>query len=86
MQNTYTAHVLTLEDQLVHIGRLNPEAVRSTWADLALELLYFTNDDEERYSIQAQPLLLRNLIIQAADPPWGYTVFSSGITNCRASI
>jgi len=49
------------------------------WADLAFELLYLTNDDEERHSIQAHPSLLRNLTIQAADPPLGYFVYSSGI-------
>ena len=60
------------------VGRINSEAVRGQWASLALELLYLTNDDEERYSIQAHPVLLRNLTIQAADPPLGYPVFASG--------
>ena len=41
------------------------------------ELLYLTNDDEERYSIQAEERLLRNLTVQAADPPLGYFIFSS---------
>ena len=30
------------------------------WASLALELLYLTNDDDERYSIQAEERILRN--------------------------
>ncbi len=34
------------------MGRLNRELVRSLWASLSLELLYLTNDDDERYSIQ----------------------------------
>ena len=63
------------------VGRLNGECVRGQWASLALELLYFTNDDEERYSIQAHPTLLRNLTIQAADPPLGYPVYSSGAVS-----
>ena len=59
-------------------GRLNAETVRSEWADLELELLYMTNDDDERYSIQAHPLMLRNVTVQAADTPLGYHIFSSG--------
>lgn len=73
----YTARVLVLQELLVHVGKLNAEAVRGQWANLSWELLYATNDDEERYSIQAHPLLLRNLTVQAADPPLGYPIFSS---------
>ncbi|XP_061285030.1 pecanex-like protein 4 isoform X2 [Bos javanicus] len=73
----YTGRVLTLQELLIHVGKLNAEAVRGQWANLSWELLYATNDDEERYSIQAHPLLLRNLTIQAADPPLGYPIYSS---------
>nr|XP_004649291.2 pecanex-like protein 4 [Jaculus jaculus]XP_045010349.1 pecanex-like protein 4 [Jaculus jaculus]XP_045010350.1 pecanex-like protein 4 [Jaculus jaculus] len=73
----YTGRVLTLQELMVHVGKLNAEAVRGQWANLSWELLYATNDDEERYSIQAHPLLLRNLTVQAADPPLGYPIFSS---------
>ncbi|XP_009074281.1 PREDICTED: pecanex-like protein 4 [Acanthisitta chloris] len=72
----YTGRVLTLQEFLVQVGKLNAEAVRGQWANLSWELLYATNDDEERYSIQAHPVLLRNLTVQAADPPLGYPVFS----------
>lgn len=47
--------------------KLNANSVRSVWASLALELLYATNDDDERYSTQAHPTMLRNIIIQTAD-------------------
>ncbi|KFZ47512.1 Pecanex-like 4, partial [Antrostomus carolinensis] len=73
----YTGRVLTLQELLVQVGKLNDEAVRGQWANLSWELLYATNDDEERYSIQAHPVLLRNLTVQAADPPLGYPVYSS---------
>ncbi|XFG04139.1 hypothetical protein AB1E19_007763 [Capra hircus] len=73
----YTGRVLTLQELLIHVGKLNAEAVRGQWANLSWELLYATNDDEERYSIQAHPLLLRNLTVQAADPPLGYPIYSS---------
>lgn len=77
LQNTYNSRTLTLQSMDVSIGRLNPEVVRGQWANLALELLYMTNDDEERYSIQAHPVVLRNLTVQAADPPLGYPIYSS---------
>lgn len=80
-KGTYTSRVLTKQEIMAPIGRLNGECVRGQWASLALELLYFTNDDEERYSIQAHPTLLRNLTIQAADPPLGYPVYSSGAVS-----
>ncbi|XP_060030853.1 pecanex-like protein 4 isoform X2 [Erinaceus europaeus] len=73
----YTGRVLTLQELLIQLGKLNAEAVRGQWANLAWELLYATNDDEERYSIQAHPLLLRNLTVQAAEPPLGYPIYSS---------
>ncbi|WAR18991.1 PCX4-like protein [Mya arenaria] len=76
-QNTYSSRTLTLQSMQVSIGRLNPEVVRGQWANLGLELLYMTNDDEERYSIQAHPVILRNLTVQAADPPLGYPIYSS---------
>lgn len=77
LQGTYTGRVLSLQEQLVHVGRLNGEGVRGQWANLSWELLYATNDDEERYSIQAHPFMLRNLTVQAADPPLGYPIYSS---------
>ncbi|XP_059178435.1 pecanex-like protein 4 isoform X2 [Physella acuta] len=76
-QGMYTSRTLSLQEVLVHIGRVNRESVMGQWANLNLELLYMTNDDEERYSIQAQPALLRNLTVQAADPPLGYPIYSS---------
>ncbi len=80
-QNVYTARVLTLQDQVIHIGELNPVGVASVWADLSLELYFLTNDDEERYSIQAHTGILRNLTIQTADPPLGYSVYAAGLLN-----
>nr|XP_015825538.2 pecanex-like protein 4 [Nothobranchius furzeri]XP_015825539.2 pecanex-like protein 4 [Nothobranchius furzeri] len=74
---TYTGRVLSLQEQLIQVGRLNGEGVRGQWANLSWELLYATNDDEERYSIQAHPFMLRNLTVQAADPPLGYPIYSS---------
>jgi hypothetical protein len=69
--------MLTLRDCPVNIGRLNAEVVKGLWASLSLELLYFTNDDDERYSIQAEERLLRNLTVEVADPPLGYSIYAS---------
>ncbi|KAK3867388.1 hypothetical protein Pcinc_027147 [Petrolisthes cinctipes] len=77
VKGVHTSHLLSLGDAGVWVGRLGGEAVRGLWASLVAELLYLTNDDDERYSIQAHPVLLRNLTIQAADPPLGYPIFSS---------
>ncbi|XP_050739009.1 pecanex-like protein 4 [Eriocheir sinensis] len=77
VKGVYTSHLLTLGEAEVRVGRLGGETVRALWASLVAELLYLTNDDDERYSIQAHPGLLRNLTIQAADPPLGYPIFSS---------
>ncbi|KAB7497821.1 Pecanex-like protein 4, partial [Armadillidium nasatum] len=77
MKGQYTSHLLTLGDTEINVGKLEDEVVRSIWVSLSGELLYFTNDDDERYSIQAHSVLLRNLTIQAADPPLGYPIYSS---------
>ncbi|XP_064484907.1 pecanex-like protein 4 isoform X2 [Ornithodoros turicata] len=76
-EDVYRSHLLTLREVSVPVGRLHTETVRGLWSTLSLELLYLTNDDDERYSIQAQPTILRNLTIQAANPPLGYPIFSS---------
>ena len=61
----------------VYVCSLHGESVRGQWANLGLEMLYMTNDDEERHSMQSETALLRNLTVQAADPPLGYPVYST---------
>ena len=78
----FRSHLLTLRECSVHVGRLNAEVVRSLWASLNWELLYLTNDDDERYSIQADERLLRNLTVEVADPPLGYAAYASNPTRC----
>merc|ERR1711915_682677 len=73
----YRSRILSLRECDVGMGRLNKEVVKSLWASLSWELIYLTNDDEERCSIQAEERLLRNLTVQAADPPLGYSIYSS---------
>jgi len=60
---------LNLREDDVSVAELRPEVVQSIWASQSVELRYFTNDDDERYSIQAHPTLLRNMIVQSAEYP-----------------
>ena len=43
-----------------------------------MELLYYTNANDERFSIQAEKDILRNLLVHLAEAPLGYPVYSSG--------
>ena len=36
-QDVYTAHVLSLQDEVLHMGSLNSAVLEGIWADLALE-------------------------------------------------
>eukprot|EP01012_Entosiphon_sulcatum_P008198 TRINITY_DN14365_c0_g1_i1.p1 TRINITY_DN14365_c0_g1~~TRINITY_DN14365_c0_g1_i1.p1 ORF type:complete len:1176 (+),score=157.13 TRINITY_DN14365_c0_g1_i1:52-3579(+) len=76
----YRAKWLSRKPLEFQVGELNGEVVRGLWSSLGLELLYFTNDDEERYSIQSHPQLLRNTCVHAAEPPLGYPVYSQLFT------
>ncbi|XP_047735688.1 pecanex-like protein 4 [Hyalella azteca] len=88
VKRVYTSRLASLRPQEASLGRLSKSAVTAVWSALSPELLYLTNDDDERYSIQAHASLLRNLTVQAADPPLGYPVYSSpavrvGISSLR---
>lgn len=52
--------------------------VRAIWANLNTELIYYTNANDERFSIQAEKDILRNLLVHLAEVPLGYPVYSSG--------
>ena len=79
---TFTARILHARAVETLLGRLNPEAVRGLWSSMGHELLYLTNDDDERFSIQANPALMRNLTMQAAPTPLGYPAFEA----CHVSV
>ena len=80
-EGLYTSRTLSLLKLPLFTGTVNPECVKSIWSALSFELLYLTNDDEERYSIQAHPNIMRNILTQTAAPPLGYPIFSSGVKN-----
>ena len=79
-EGVYNGHILRLDTNNVMVGKLSSEVVKGIWASLNLELLYITNDDDERYSIQAHPTLLRNITIQSSEPPLGYPTYA--VVHC----
>jgi hypothetical protein len=77
IQKTLNSRTLSLQQIRSPLAQLNSEVVKAIWSSTSLELLYITNDDDERYSIQAHPYILRNLTIQSSDAPLGYCVYNS---------
>ncbi|KAJ3123213.1 Zinc finger MYND domain-containing protein 12 [Nowakowskiella sp. JEL0407] len=69
------ARILKLSEVEMHVGTLNSDCAKGIWANMIFELMFLTNDDDERNSIQAHQLLFRNLMTQCADPPLGYPIF-----------
>ncbi|CAD8125957.1 unnamed protein product [Paramecium sonneborni] len=60
------------------IFRFDSEVIRGIEANLQMELLFVTNNDEERYSIQTHEQFFRNMIIEGSELPLGYAPFYSG--------
>lgn len=54
------------------------EVARGIWANLNSELIYYTNANDERFSIQAEKDILRNLLVHLAEIPLGYPAYASG--------
>jgi hypothetical protein len=50
----------------LYLFELSDVVAKSVWNNLRFELYYATNDDDERYSIQTHPHLLRNILIEGA--------------------
>ena len=51
-------------------------AWEGVWVGSGVELMYFGNDDDERYSIQAHEGIMRNTIVQAGEAPVGYAAYT----------
>ena len=66
------------QDSIFSLFQFRREVVRAIWANLNMELLYFTNANDERFSIQAEKDILRNLLVHLAEVPLGYPVYASG--------
>ncbi|KAG4093025.1 hypothetical protein H8356DRAFT_1700634 [Neocallimastix lanati (nom. inval.)] len=76
----YYSQTLKRSENLINFAQINQEIPKGTWANLIFELYYCTNDDDERYSIQANDVILRNIFVQSANPPLGYPVYSNAET------
>jgi hypothetical protein len=61
----------------MRVGKLNGEGLRAIWSNQTLELLYLNSDDDERCSIQANEMLLRNLCVSTAPSPFGYPIWQA---------
>ena len=80
-EGQHYAHRLILGqggDRKFSVFQFRREVIRGIWANLNMELLYYTNANDERFSIQAEKDIVRNLLVQLAEIPLGYPVFSSG--------
>ena len=65
-------------DSTFAVFEFRREVIRGIWANINMELLYTTNNNDERFSIQAEKDILRNLLVQLAEVPLGYPVYCSG--------
>jgi len=62
----YHAHRLKFgqsKESTFNVFQFRREVIRGIWANLNLELLYYTNANDERFSIQAEKDILRNLLV-----------------------
>lgn len=54
-------------------------ACEMIWATIQADLLTFASTDEERFSVQSLPPILRNLFCEAASAPYGYPLRNYGL-------
>jgi len=62
----YVAHRLKFgqsAESTFSVFEFRREVIRGIWANLNMELLYYTNANDERFSIQAEKDILRNLLV-----------------------
>ncbi|KAL0205037.1 hypothetical protein P9112_000344 [Eukaryota sp. TZLM1-RC] len=70
-----SAQLYEFSEVEVSLGVFDRSAYLSVINWFKLDVLFFGNDDEERFSSQTHPLLFRNLITQASPSPLGYAPF-----------
>ncbi|CAD8114394.1 unnamed protein product [Paramecium primaurelia] len=77
-KNKLTVYRHSYTDIQCQVFKFDSEVIRGIEANLQMELLFATNDDEERYSIQTHEQFFRNMIIEGSELPLGYAPFYSG--------
>lgn len=58
---------LAKNETAMYMFSLETHAVQAVWNNLRFELLFATNDNDERYSIQTHQYLLRNLLVEGCE-------------------
>ena len=61
--------------------KMNHEWMRALWSNDERDIIFLTNNDNERDSIQENQVFLNNMILQAADIPVGYPAFTTEIID-----
>jgi hypothetical protein len=61
----------------LYMFSLDRYAVEAVWNNLRFELLFVGNDSDERYSIQTHEALVRNLLVEGCEEPYGYAEYYS---------
>ena len=56
---------IAISDNDLFMFKADATIIKSVWNNLRFELMYATNDNDERYSIQTHPNLMRNLWTEA---------------------
>eukprot|EP00835_Amoeboradix_gromovi_P001000 NODE_39_length_29903_cov_0.529057.p1 type:complete len:909 gc:universal NODE_39_length_29903_cov_0.529057:20673-17947(-) len=77
LSNSSALLILKRKISDVDVIQINTSTVKSIWSNLLFEVGYRGTSDEERYSLQAEPHLLRNTLNQIAHYPYGWASFSS---------
>ena len=77
------AHSVSRRRERFELLQASWQTAVGVWTGTSVELLYFGNDDDERYSIQANEWMMRNMLVQAAEAPLGYASYSSGAVIIR---
>ena len=57
------------------------EWIRALWSNDEKNIIFYSQQDNERISIQHNDVLLNNMIMQAADIPVGYPAYTSEIID-----
>ncbi|KAK8896026.1 Pecanex-like protein 4 [Tritrichomonas musculus] len=63
------------------VFQMKHEWIRALWSNDEKNIIFYSQQDNERISIQHNDVLLNNMIMQAADIPVGYPAYTSEIID-----
>ncbi|GIQ83208.1 Pecanex, partial [Kipferlia bialata] len=67
-----------LASESVKVTVISGYIAESLWSTLVTDLAFHNYDDEERYSVQSDTRLLRNILLEACAAPFGYPLVDFG--------